>query len=182
MQMARSNPKSPLFTRWLPSHAAVIRLLWMAVAGLHLWLVMRRGLLGDLNSLFDWLKALLCAAGAGYATAKVWRVATVFDSSPRRAWTFAFVVVLGHWILMGTNPETAFDPQPMQAPIAVVIAVVPMMGALALAVGALRQSLQLQVVASTPAPQRRGDDWLPSAVLFSLFPSLFRRPPPILSA
>jgi hypothetical protein len=84
------------FSRRVLRVSTLLRVLWLAVAALHIWLILRRCINGDWHTFADYLRAALCLVAVGYATLKVWHVTTVFDNEPRRAWIFSLVLLLGH--------------------------------------------------------------------------------------
>lgn len=161
--------------RRLARPSSVVRALWLAVAALHAWLVLRRVVCGDWGSMLDAVRGALCLGGVFYGSLKFWRIATVFDAAPRRAVAFALVLLLGHWLLAAPAQS---DAPGSRAPIAAVLIVAPALGAsLALAMRTLRLlAARSLAVAASPL-------WIETRPL-SLAVSrrdffLFRRPPPL---
>lgn len=123
--------------------SSVARALWLAVALLHVWLVLRRVALGELTNPLDALRAGLCLLGVGYASLKFWQVATIFDSAPRRAFAFALILVLGHWVIAEPSQQGNLADSTGKAPVAAILVIAPALGAVCLMVReTLRQATQ----------------------------------------
>ncbi|HOE96499.1 MAG TPA: hypothetical protein PLS90_06535 [Candidatus Sumerlaeota bacterium] len=168
----RAAPFSPALRR--PS--ALLRALWLAVALLHGWLIAERFVLGAWGAPMDWLRALLCVAGIGYATLKFWRISTVFDQEPRRALIFAFILVLGHFWIAPPETQTAYLNHAEQTAASLLI-VVPAVGlALLLALAARRLHRALPV----PTPNAAGLPLQRPLPLRRLKSHLFQRHLPVL--
>lgn len=101
-----------------------IRLAWLAVAALHVWLIAERALELRFGGAMDYLRAGLCLLGVVYATWKFWRRPTVFDSTPRRAWSFALALLLGHWLIAPPGEAPAVADKGL-VPAAVILVITP---------------------------------------------------------
>lgn len=159
--------------------SVVLRTLWLAVALLHAWLVVRRWAPITAVTVQDLLISLLCLVGVGYASLKFWRLSTIFDDRPRRALIFCLVLVLGHVVIDApqSGEESLFSP----AQHGLMAAVLPVMGLslLTLALvgtGRRRRAPRLR----TRGPRTFRGCWFDCLIrLFPDFsPSLYRRPPP----
>ena len=157
--------------------STIARTLWLMVAALHIYLITRRFAVGDWSTLLDYVRAALCLAGVGYASLKFWRIATIFDSSLRRALTFGLILLLGHWVIAAPSHDAAGAEA---ARFAALIAVLPVLGATLLGTLQLVRARRR----STPRPARVMAApaafelaYLPLLVLRD-FPTLYHRPPP----
>lgn len=110
----------------------LVRVLWVAVAALHAWLILRRVVGGEWTGLMNCVRAGLCLVAVGYATLKVWRVATIFDSAPRRAWLFAFTLLVGHGMVAGPVTQSVLVAAQSGMSVTTMLVVVPTLGAAAL--------------------------------------------------
>jgi hypothetical protein len=95
-----------------------LRFMWIAVAALHAWLILCRCLNGHVESLTDISIVLLCVIAIWHASRKVWRIATIFDSKPRRAVIFALTLLFGHLAIQARGPVPAMAG-PAEYPVAV---------------------------------------------------------------
>ncbi|MCL5271260.1 MAG: hypothetical protein M1457_12090 [bacterium] len=129
--------------RRLARPSNVARAVWLLVAALHVWLVARRIVSGDVSSLLDLSRTLLCLAAVGYASLKFWHVATILDSSPRRALAFGLILFVGHWLI---NPQL-LDPT---APDAAAAVNITMVAAILPAIGAALMVLAIALRGSAP--------------------------------
>lgn len=73
-----------------------LRAMWFAVAALHAWLVLRRFINGHVETIADALMVVLCMFAIWYASRKAWKLATLFDSQPKRALIFTMTLMFGH--------------------------------------------------------------------------------------
>lgn len=166
--------------------STLVRLLWIAVAALHVWLIARRLETGVWLAPAALAKLALCAAAVAYCSLKVWRVATVFDSAPRRVIAFTLLLVLGHWAI--ATPQTrqaALEHAPLIA--LSTLAILParpaaarrLLRAAARRCRALFDAVPSLLLPSPGAAPRAPRHWL--SLLAWAPPSLFRRPPPSLA-
>jgi hypothetical protein len=159
--------------------STVARTLWLLVAALHVYLIIRRVAVGDWTTPLDYARAALCLLGVGYASLKFWRIATLFDSNLRRALAFGLLLFVGHWVIAQPvhAPAGGTDGQ---ANLMALIAVLPALGASILGTIALlrlaRHSTPPVRVVVTAHPVFNFSPL--SLSLFKFLPSLFRRPPP----
>jgi len=153
--------------------------LWLAVAALHVWLIARRFATGQWSTPMDDLRAFLCLAAVGYASLKFWRIATLFDAGPRRALTFALILLLGHWAVAAPQNDMAGGPG--ASAFIALIAVLPALGLAA--VGLLVLARWLRWMAMRPRKivvvHASLDFSFVPIFLAQFFPSLFHRPPPV---
>jgi hypothetical protein len=157
-----------------------IRGLWLAVALLHGWLALRHLAADTGIAAMDLLRSVLCLGAVGYATLKIWRVATVFDDAPRRAVAFALLLAVLHWgVSVPQDPASAAGHN-QPAPLAVMLVLTPTLTLALLLTGTLftggfGQGLPrlepLSVLPSFESP------WRLHAATAGL-QALWRRPPP----
>ena len=159
-----------------------VRLLWLSVALLHGWLIVQRDWLSAGAGLMDHLRVALCLAAVAYASLKLWRVATIFDSAPRRVLVSTLAMVVLHWMIAA--PADQGDINRFDHPLdlaAIVIAAPAVAGVLLLVAGDGRRP---RPHARRPGSGRRPAAWviefshLPLAVLRHSF-LLRNRPPPL---
>ena len=86
-------------SRWLGRPSTWIRIVWMLVAVLHGWLILRRLAMGDYLGVGALVKMTLCLAAIVYTSLKFWKITTIFDDEPRRALVFALALLVGHWAI-----------------------------------------------------------------------------------
>jgi hypothetical protein len=160
--------------------STIARAAWLIVAAVHVWLVLERCLTGEWATPLDFTRAALCLAGVAYASLKFWRIATIFDSSLRRAVACGLILLIGHWVIAppagDAGPAAASD-------VTALIAVVPALGAallaaLLLGVPRRRTFARPPRVAAAPPTFELGQSPL---FFIRFFPSLFHRPPPRLA-
>jgi hypothetical protein len=164
--------------------SGLIRLLWVAVAALHAWLLVERLFTGALQGPMDYVKAFLCLAAIGYATLKVWQIATFFDSKPRRVVAFTLLLMLGHWLVASPQDRTAvLEHAPSVA--LLTLAILP---TLALGLALTCAAVALQRRRHTPANHMPRPTFLSpfelppwAHVLSTAPPNVWRRPPPSLA-
>lgn len=179
--MRKPSPHLLALIRRSVRPSGIARAVWLAVALLHVWLVLRRIGLGQLSNPMDFARAGLCLAGVGYASLKFWQVATIFDSAPRRAFAFGLVLLLGHWLVVVPGPDG--DPlRQARRPLATIVVLAPAMAAVLLFV---KQNLAARArpaaLCRRPAPSAVAlcqRSLLPFSILLHAS-ALFRRPPPL---
>lgn len=157
--------------RW----SSLARLLWLVVAALHAWLVLRRFALAEWSGTLNAVRGVVCLGGVFYGSLKFWQVATVLDSAPRRALAFALVLMLGHWIL--ATPVQAEGPAATPLSAAAVLMVAPVLGAGLILAVRVRRPLAVRRPAASASLSFLHFDSLPLAVSRREY-NLFRRPPP----
>jgi len=86
--------RKALTTLFRPS--TLIRGFWLGVTVLHLALFARRLFEGDWAGLLNQVRLALALVASAYGTLKFWRIATIFDGSPRKILSFALLLVIGH--------------------------------------------------------------------------------------
>ncbi len=158
----------------------LVRVLWVVVVVLHAWLFLRRMVGGEWTGLMDYVRAGLCLVAVGYATLKVWRIATIFDSAPRRAWVFAFTLLIGHGMIAGPVTQSSLLAAQSGMSVTTMLMVVPTLGAAALlALGfgcrVWRNRARYRPV-SVPAPACLEE--ISQRLRRLSIPSLSNRPPP----
>ena len=177
----RKHTFNPLvFLRRCARLSVLARVLWLAVALLHAYLIMRRIAVGEWAGLLDWLRATLCLAGVGYASLKFWQVATVLDSAPRRVLAFGLILMLGHWMLAVPDQENALLSPTTAAGATAVLSIVPSLGVALLLLRATAESRAWRprrVVITASYPTDFEFSYHPLARLRHA-PFLFSRPPP----
>ncbi len=161
--------------RRLVRFSTLLRALWLAMALLHVWLIARRLWLGELGGLLELTRGALCLAGVAYCSLKFWRVATFFDSQPRRAIAFGLALLVGHVLIAPPGTQSLLDPTGMQ--LTTVLVTAPLLLALGLVAAAGRRRRQGPIAWRLEPASGRTNEPLPIR-LFQLSPSLHRRPPP----
>ena len=158
----------------------LVRVLWVAVVALHAWLLLRRMIGGEWTGLMDYVRAGLCVVAVGYATLKVWRVATIFDSAPSRAWLFALTLLIGHGMIAGPVTMSSLLAAQSGMSVTTMLVVVPTLGAAALLALGFGRRVWWNRAGYQPAP-------VPALVCLEeisqrlrrlSIPSLSNRPPP----
>lgn len=168
--------------RRLGRPSTAMRLIWLLAAGFHAWLIVRRVIAGEWTTAPDLIKAALCAGGVWYASLKFWRISTIFDACPRRAFAFFLMVALGHGFCHSpAAPDSPFAGSQFQV---AAIAVLPAVGAaLALALCLRRRQSVSRVARAVRRPVRLFARVVSLELpLFPDFsPQLFRKPPPAIA-
>jgi hypothetical protein len=181
MQIKRPQPIMEHFRRWARPSTA-IRLAWLAVVALHVWLVARRVGAGEWGTAVDVARGTLCAAGVAYASLKFWSISTVFDNRPRRAMAFLLVVTLGHAAWHPAAETMTSGTVPGAPPVQAVAVMMPIVAMAVLGLG-LAAWMRGRTVAPAPARVRIAGGGRPGEAEFdfhhtSWTPHLGRRPPP----
>jgi hypothetical protein len=180
--MKRSHQPLAFMTclRCVARPSTVARTLWLAVAALHGWLVLRRVATGELAGVMDALRALLCLGGVAYASLKFWRVATWFDSAPRRALAFAMILLLGHWLIAAPGQaDQLFGPRSTLNAAAVLVMAPALGAALLMMKSSLSAARRARRAPQTSWPRLRSLDFDAFPLMLTHHVSfLFRRPPP----
>jgi predicted membrane protein len=168
--------------RWArPS--TLLRLAWLLVAGLHVWLVARRLATVELATAGDMARAVLCLAGVAYASLKLWSVSTVFDARPRRAVAFFLILALGHMALTGPATRARMAdkaPAAMQVMLVASVAAVVVLATRRASERAARRAIPSRRATALARARSR---WILHRPRYYLdfSPHLFRRPPPALA-
>ena len=89
--------------RLLAKPSTYIRGLWLAVVALHAWLFTRRLIEGDWLGGLNQARLILALAACIYGAVKMWRPATFLDDSPRKAWAFTLLLIIGHFGVSSEN-------------------------------------------------------------------------------
>lgn len=153
-----------------------IRGLWLAVVALHAWLFARRIIEGEWLGGLNQARLVLALAACIYGAVKMWRPATFLDDSPRKAWAFALLLILGHFGVSSENyrrvAENAINDVEWNH--VVLVATVILVAAACMTIWTMLQSIE-----SNQATQRL----LPIQVRtrnqeFRSIYSLHQRPPP----
>lgn len=89
--------------RLLIKPSTYIRAMWLAVAALHAWLFARRLIEGEWFGGMNQARLVLAMAACIYGAVRMWRPATFLDDSPRKAWAFALLLIIGHFGVSSEN-------------------------------------------------------------------------------
>lgn len=170
------RPSAALFRRLVRPSAAA-RALWIAVAALHAVLLLQRLTAGEGAGAWPILRAGLTLAAIGYATLKVWNVATLLDSDRRRAVLFGLLLTLGHVAISPRAPDLSAALGGARGAVPAVLWALPPVVFAAVALGAallLRRRLP-----STPPPHPLSRETAAAAVPPVLaYAAILPRPPP----
>lgn len=174
-----ANPiRMNLSLRSLLRPSSLFRAFWVLVAAFHLYLFARRLALGDWLETLSQVKLLLSLACAGYGVYISIRIDRALDrlvESPRKAFAFAMVLLLGHFALSHSEPTPNSIDQP---PVIEIVLTLPLLFGLGFVAGAAFRNLRRSARQHRLLISRVARLSIPNVSSIILGPAQWRRPPP----